>query len=89
MYYVYIIKGQRNNRFYTGSTKDVSRRIKQHEQSETKSLKYKGPFDLIRVEEFKTKTEALKREHQIKRYKGGRAFKKLITESSGTSLSLV
>lgn len=88
MYYVYILKG-RDNRFYVGSTEDVGKRIKQHAQGGTKSLKNKAPFDLVRVEEFSSRTEALKREHQIKRYKGGRAFKKLIAGNSGTSLSLV
>lgn len=89
MHYVYIIRSQKNHQFYIGSTKDVRDRIKQHERSETKSLKNKGPFEIVCIEEFVTKTEALKREKQIKRYKGGRAFKKLIAKTSGTSLSLV
>jgi putative endonuclease len=78
MHYVYIIRSQKNSRYYVGSTKDIERRLASHRCGHTKSLKNKGPFDLVRIEEFESKTEALKREHQIKRYKGGRAFKKLI-----------
>ncbi|MDD5574984.1 MAG: GIY-YIG nuclease family protein, partial [Candidatus Omnitrophica bacterium] len=67
MHYVYIIRSQKNHRFYIGSAKNVPDRIKQHERSETKSLKNKGPFEIDHIEEFFTKTEALKREKQIKR----------------------
>ena len=33
---------------------------------------------IIYTEDFIEKSDALKREHQIKSYKGGRAFKKLL-----------
>ncbi|HAJ56388.1 MAG TPA: endonuclease [Candidatus Omnitrophica bacterium] len=78
MYFVYIIKSRKNDRFYIGSAQDVKERLRQHERGKTRSLKNKGPFDIIRIEEFETRTEAFSRERQIKRYKGGQAFKKLI-----------
>lgn len=58
-------------------------RFKQHEHGKTRLLKNRGPFDIIRVEEFASKGEAIKRERQIKRYKGGEAFKKLIAFNFG------
>ena len=56
---------------------NVEKRIQQHQRGETKSLKNKGPFDIIRVEEFATRSQAYQRERQIKSYKGGQAFKSL------------
>jgi putative endonuclease len=89
MYFVYIIQSRKNKRFYIGSTKNIKKRLEAHELGYTQSLKNKGPFDLIHTEEVPTKTNAIKREHQIKSYKGGNAFKKLTSKISGTSLSLV
>ena len=83
MYFVYIIKSRKNDRFYIGSAQDVKERLRQHERGKTRSLKNKGPFDIIRIEEFETRTEAFSRERQIKRYKGGQAFKKLIAWDFG------
>lgn len=78
MFYVYIIKGKKSGKFYIGSTQDVEERLRQHAIGNTRSLKDKGPFVLVHKEDFQTRTEARKRENQIKRYKGGNAFKKLI-----------
>ena len=41
------------------------------------------PWKIVYTETFKTKSEAYKRELQIKSYKGGNAFKKLIKSVSG------
>jgi putative endonuclease len=69
MYCVYVLLC-RDNSLYTGFTTDIKRRIQDH--SEGKGSKYvrsKLPVKLIYSEEFKTKSEALKRERQIKGWK--------------------
>jgi putative endonuclease len=43
-----------------------------------RSTKSRIPFKLIYFEEYADKLTALQREKQIKGYKGGQAFKKLI-----------
>ena len=78
MYYTYIIQSQKNNRYYIGSTKDLNRRLLEHNSNNTQSLKNKGPFKLIYKEQYQTVIEARKREKEIKSYKGGNAFKKLL-----------
>ena len=82
IYYVYVIKGK--NRYYAGSTTDIAQRLKEHNSGKTKSLKNKGPFNIIHLERFLSKTEAIKREHKIKSFKGGNAFKKLIQAPSSS-----
>lgn len=66
MYYVYIIKCE-DNSLYTGITNDIKRRFSKHKNKigghYTASHKVKK---IVYTEKFKTKSEALKREIQIK-----------------------
>ena len=78
MYYVYILKNL-EGRYYIGYTsKDPQQRTVEHNSSKSRWTRYKGPWTLVYSEEFSTKENAFKRELQIKSYKGGEAFKKLI-----------
>ncbi len=78
MYYAYTIQSIKTGKYYTGSGKDPLERLKRHNSGYTKSLKHKGPFKLVHQEIYETKTEAYRRERQIKSYKGGEAFKRLV-----------
>jgi putative endonuclease len=78
MFFVYIIRSIKTKRYYIGCTKDIERRLKEHNNNKTFSLKNRGPFELIYKEKYLTLKEARVRERQIKSYKSGNAFKKLI-----------
>jgi len=78
MYFVYIIKSIKFNKYYTGYTSDWEKRLKYHNRGSNKSTKLYRPYKLVHLEKFKTKKKAIQRENQIKKYKGGWAFKKLI-----------
>ena len=54
------------------------KRLKFHNSGLQRSTKNRIPFKLVHSEKYGTKKEALQREKQIKAYKGGNAFKKLI-----------
>ncbi|MBC5638389.1 MULTISPECIES: GIY-YIG nuclease family protein [Ornithinibacillus] len=63
---VYILKCS-DNTLYTGYTNDLENRLKAHEAG--KGAKYtrgRGPFQVMFVEKFPTKEEAMKREYEIK-----------------------
>ena len=77
-YFVYILKSVKDNKYYIGSTSDVKARVNFHNSGRQLSTKNRIPFVLVYKEELTTKSEALKREMQIKSYKSGNAFKKLI-----------
>jgi len=79
MWYGYILKSERIERYYTGHTENLERRLKEHNGGKTRSLKAYLPVHIIYVEEFPTKREAFRRENQIKRYKGGEAFRRLLS----------
>ncbi len=78
MYKVYILKSQIYSRHYIGHTDNINNRLIRHNKGYVKSTKNYRPWNILYTEEFKTKQEACKRELQIKSYKGGEAFKKLI-----------
>jgi putative endonuclease len=66
MYYVYILRCEGGS-FYTGSTNDVEKRFKDHLSGKgAKYTKSHKPEKLIYQENFKTKSQALKREIEIK-----------------------
>jgi putative endonuclease len=78
MYYVYIVKSKTTERYYVGYTRDIGERLKCHNSGKTKSLRKHIPLEIIKVEEYDTYAEARARERQIKRYKSGEAFRKLL-----------
>jgi putative endonuclease len=66
-YFVYILLCNGGS-FYTGSTNDVEKRLKAHFAGMgAKYTKSHKPIKIIYQEEFDTKSEALKREAEIKK----------------------
>lgn len=78
MFYVYILKSLKDEKFYIGSTGDLEKRIKRHNAGKNIATCHRRPFEFIHSEIYNTRAEALQRERQIKSYKGGRAFEALI-----------
>ncbi len=76
--YIYILQSLKDGKYYIGSTADVTARLNFHNAGLQRSTKSRIPFKLILSEEYFSKEDALKREKQIKGWKGGEAFKKLI-----------
>ena len=78
-HFVYLLQSQTDHKYYIGETRDVSARLLFHNSGRQRSTKNRIPFLLILMEEFETRAEALAREKQIKNWKGGNAFRKLIS----------
>ncbi len=66
MHFVYIIQNQ-NNVFYKGYTTKPDHRLQQHNVGLSKYTADKGPWELVFLKSFDTKTEALKFELMLKR----------------------
>lgn len=67
-YTVYILRTSRNT-LYTGQTKDLALRLKHHQSKSAKGAKYVrsfADFKLVYTEQFSTRSEALKREYELK-----------------------
>ena len=84
MYYVYIIKSLNRNYSYIGVTSDISKRIKEHNNGCSKSTKPYRPFMLAHEEEYKTLSEARKREWFLKcTPQGGKLKRKILAIGRG------
>lgn len=89
MFYVYVLRLKKSERYYIGQTQDIAKRLKKHSRGETKSMKNRGEFDVVHVEKWSSRSEAMRREKEIKRYKGGEAFKRLLSDSADPQITLV
>ncbi|MFA7420819.1 MAG: GIY-YIG nuclease family protein [Melioribacteraceae bacterium] len=78
---VYILKSLSRERYYVGHSADTVKRMSEHNSGKVKSTKAFVPWKIVYTENFESKSEAFKREMQIKRYKSGDAFKKLISSA--------
>lgn len=69
MYFLYILKCS-DGSFYTGITNDLEKRMNVHKSGKgSKYVRAHSPFKIIYTEEFESKSEALKREIEIKNLK--------------------
>ncbi len=67
-WYVYIVRCK-DNTLYTGITNDLKRRVAEHnsENGGAKYTRYRRPVTLVYSEKIGSRSEALKREHQLKK----------------------
>ena len=69
MYYTYVLllnNNGSNNKFYIGATNDLKERILRHKSKGVKTTKKFNKIDLVYYEACRNKTDALKREMQLK-----------------------
>jgi putative endonuclease len=66
MFYVYILKSKKDYQLYTGSTNDLRRRFKEHNDGKVFSTKFRRPFEIIYYEAYKSEKDARKRESNLK-----------------------
>ena len=78
MFYTYIIYSKSANRYYVGYTHDLKLRIERHNSGWSRSTKSGIPWKLVYHEKFDTKSDAIKRENEIKRKKSRKYIKELI-----------
>ena len=67
MFNVYVLQSNKDASLYIGMTTDIPKRLGEHNSGKTRSTKAKAPYKLVYSEMYQTKTEALKRERQIKK----------------------
>ncbi len=78
MIFTYVLYSVEFDRSYTGMTKDVEKRLKQHNKKENKSTKAYVPWELIHVEHFNSRIEARAREKYLKSGIGREYIKSII-----------
>jgi len=68
-FHTYILRSLSTGQFYVGHTAKLSRRIAEHNNNRTFSIKNRGPWELVYAEEHPTRAAASRREREIKRMK--------------------
>ncbi len=69
-WFLYIIQTKKK-RLYTGITTDVERRFEEHKSGSAKAAKFfrsDKPHKIVRIENFENRSEASKREAEIKSF---------------------
>ncbi|OIO00062.1 excinuclease ABC subunit C [Candidatus Desantisbacteria bacterium CG_4_10_14_0_8_um_filter_48_22] len=77
MYYVYILKSEKDGKHYIGMTSNLELRLAEHNNGSVKSTQNRTPLKIIHYESYPDKKDATKRERFLKTGKG-REFIKLI-----------
>jgi len=68
MYFIYILRNI-HGRLYIGQTNNLEQRLKDHKTHHgAKFIKDYGDFKLVYNEEFRTRSDAMKREKQLKHW---------------------
>ncbi|MDP2649537.1 MAG: GIY-YIG nuclease family protein [bacterium] len=79
MFFTYILKSEKDESYYMGSTDDIEKRIIRHNKGYSRYTKNRGPFKLVYRENYNTRSEAKKREYYLKSLKSRIAIEKLIS----------
>lgn len=72
MFYTYILKSKKDGKLYTGSTKDLRKRLIQHNKGLSTYTKGRGPFEIIYYEACLLEDKARSRELYLKSGMGKR-----------------
>lgn len=75
MWYVYLLLSTKTHLWYTGSTKDLRKRILKHNTGKNKSTKFGAPWKLIYYEACLNREDARAREKYLKSGMGKRYLK--------------
>jgi putative endonuclease len=80
-YYVYILKSKIVDRYYVGSTRNLKRRLTEHNNRRRHWTSRFQPWEIIYSEECDTRSEAAKREKRLKSKNGIAEKSKIIRKT--------
>ncbi len=73
--YVYVLQSKKDGKFYTGFTRDLRKRLEQHQTGKTTATKNRGPLALVYYEASRNDDDAFNRERYLKTGTGKRYLK--------------
>jgi len=78
MYIVYILQSINFGKYYIGHTNNLRDRVNRHNRGDSTYSKKFRPWKIVYTENYNDRSRAYRREMEIKSYKGGLKFKKLL-----------
>ncbi len=79
MFYIYVLETE-NGELYTGFTKDLKKRFREHNQKLNSSTRRYGPWRLIYYEASLSESDARRREGYLKTSKGRALLKRRLKD---------
>ena len=84
-WYVYVLRSAKDQKFYIGSTNDLQRRVKEHQQGKNVSTAKRLPMELLYFEGHRSKEDAIRREKYFKTTKGKVTLRQMLWTSLASS----
>ena len=82
MYYVYILKSEKDSSYYIGQTEDLKKRLEKrlekHNKGEVKSTKNNKPYKIIYSRSYVSRSDAMKSERYLKSLKKRKYIEKFM-----------
>jgi putative endonuclease len=72
------LRSKKDSSYYIGQTQNLEDRLSRHNSGQSLSTKFKIPWRLIYQEQFNSRSEAVKREREIKKKKSRKYIEKLV-----------
>ena len=85
MYFTYVLYSRTYDQIYVGHTDDLKFRFQKHNSGLVKSTKRYIPWELIYYETFPTRSQAMKREKQLKSHKGRKFIRETLLPANLSS----
>lgn len=79
MYFVYVLKSQKDDKFYVGYSHNPKERIAYHNQGMVEATKHRRPFEIIYLEGYLNQQDATFREKFFKTGWGRTHLKKVLS----------
>jgi putative endonuclease len=80
-YVVYILQSEREGSFYIGHTARLAERLRRHNEGRSPYTKAKIPWRVVYQAEYLTRSEAVKRERELKSKKSRDYIQQLVRAS--------
>ena len=78
MFYAYVLRSGKTGRRYVGFCQDITERLRRHNAGHCKATRHGIPWEVVHVESFPTRAEAVRRERRLKTGKGREELSGLI-----------
>ncbi|MFA5386276.1 MAG: GIY-YIG nuclease family protein [Candidatus Paceibacterota bacterium] len=66
MFYVYLLKSDKDKKYYIGQTNNIEQRLLKHNSGMIKSTRNRRPLNLVGYEKYESRGKAMWRETEIK-----------------------
>ncbi len=82
MFYVYVLKSEKDGNYYIGQTNNLESRIRRHNLGYVVSTRNRKPLSLVYFEEVPNRSQAMRREKFLKSGEGHKYIKAKMVDAA-------